>query len=117
MSEVSQIWRTVLDAMPNGWTAPAAIALRLGRDVEETTDLLAALDAAGLISVQEAEESGDPVVMLAPRGLGVIRAASVSRANGPRDRREPVAAGSWSSPYERPSRSRIAATASGSVAS
>ena len=117
MSEVSQIWRTVLDAMPNGWTAPAAIASRLGRDVEETTDLLAALDAAGLISVQEAEEGGDPVVMLAPRGLGVIRPATILKANGPRDRRDPIAVGSWSSAYERPSRSRIAATASGSVAS
>lgn len=117
MSEVPQIWRTVLDAMPNGWTTPAAIASRLGRDVEETTDLLAAIDAAGLISVREVEDTDELVVTLSPRGLGALRAGSVSRAGGPRERRVPVGAGSWSSSYDRPSRSRIAATAAGSVAS
>ena len=116
MPEVSQSWRTVLDAMPSGWTTPAAIASRLGRDVEETTDLLAALDAAGLVSVGEPEGVSDPVVTLSPRGVGVVRAA-VARSNAPRDHREPAMAGAWSSPYDRPSRARTSATAAGSVAS
>jgi hypothetical protein len=116
MSEVSQIWRTVLDAMPSGWTTPAAIASRLGRDVEETTDLLAALDAAGLVTVREPEGADGPVVTLSPRGVGALRAA-VARSNAPRDRREPAMAGAWSSPYERSNRARTAVTAAGSVAS
>ena len=115
MSEVPQIWRTVLDAMPNGWTTPTAIALRLGRDVEETTDLLAAIDAAGLISVREAEDADEIVVSLSPRDLG---AGAASRPSGPRDRRAPAVAESWSSSYDRPTnRSRMAVTATGSVAS
>jgi hypothetical protein len=116
MSEVSQSWRTVLDAMPSGWTTPAAIASRLGRDVEETTDLLAALDAAGLISVREPEDEDGPIVTLSPRGVGAVRAA-VARSNGSRDHREPAMAGAWSSSYDRPSRARTSATAAGSVAS
>lgn len=113
MSEVPQIWRNMLDTMPSGWTTPAALASRLGRDEEETIDLLAALDAAGLIHVREPENGGDPIVSLSPRGVGVVCAATARSA--PRDRQ---VAGAWSSDYRpSPSRPRMVATAAGSVAS
>lgn len=113
MSEVSQNWRSMLDVMPSGWTTPAALASRTGRDVEETIDLLAALDDAGLIHVRETEDAEGPIVALSPRGVGVVRAAAARTAS--RDRQD---AGSWTPGY-RPvsSRSRMAVTAAGSVAS
>lgn len=114
MSDVPQIWRTVLDAMPSGWTTPAALAARLGRDVEETTDLLASLDEAGLIRVREPEGADGPVVSLSNRGTAITRPAP------PRGDRRPVGAGasspSWGT-QDRPRSPRMAATAAGSVAS
>ncbi|MDB5349623.1 MAG: hypothetical protein JWN86_870 [Planctomycetota bacterium] len=82
MSDVSQSWHTVLEAMESGpsvWTTPAELATRLGGDLDETTDLLAALDAAGLILVREPDRFDGPVVALAPRGA--------ERLIGPRERR------------------------------
>ncbi len=71
MSDVPQSWRTVLEAMeagPSVWASPADVASRLGRDLDETTDLLATLDAAGLVLVREPDGFDGPVVTLAPRG-------------------------------------------------
>ena len=111
MPDVSQIWRTVLDAMPTGWTTPAAIAVRLGRDVEETTDLLASLDEAGLIRVREPEGVEGPVVSLSNRGAAILRPAPVRRA--PQAQAQGAAWGA----QDRPRSPRMAATAAGSVAS
>src|SRR4051794_19295789 len=87
MSDVPQTWRTVLEVMESGpsvWMAPAELAARLGHDLDETTDVLAALDVAGLILVREPDGFDGPVVALAPRGA--------ERLLRSRDRR-PVAVG------------------------
>ncbi len=71
MSDVPQSWREILEAMESGpsvWAAPAEVAARTGRDLESTTDLLATLDASGLILVREPDDFDGPVVALAPRG-------------------------------------------------
>ncbi len=71
MSEAPQSWHTVLEAIESGlsvWTNPAELAARLGSDLDETTDVLAALDIAGLILVREPDSFDGPVVALAPRG-------------------------------------------------
>ena len=71
MSDVPQIWRTVLETMeagPSVWTSPEELASRLGLDLDEATDVLAALDVAGLILVREPDDFDGPVVALAPRG-------------------------------------------------
>lgn len=96
---------------------PAAVADRLGLDVEETTDMLASLDAVGLVSVREPDGGDGPVVAASPRGSDLVRPASSQRngSSATRDRRGST--GSWVSSYDRSSRNRTAATAVGSVVS
>ncbi len=72
MSEVPQSWRSVLDALtrrPSAWQTPSEVARRLGRDLEETTDILAALDLDGLILVREPEGAAGPIVAPSPKAL------------------------------------------------
>ena len=117
MTDVPQSLRFVLDALtksPSAWVTPAEVAIRLGRDVEETTDALASLDEAGLIVVREPEGSG-PIVAPSPRGADLVRRRFLPRSQAPRDPR-PASTG-WVSSYDRPNHSLIAATAAGSVAS
>ena len=89
MFDVPQSWCIVLESLessPLVWMTPRELAVRLGGDVEETTDVLAALDVAGLILVREPNTFDGPVVALAPRGA--------ERLIGPREReRRPVAVG------------------------
>lgn len=96
MPEVPPIWRTVIEAIasgPSAWTTPATLSARLGRDEEETTDVLAALDDAGLVLVREPHDADSPVVTLSPRGAELLRPAPLSRLVGSRDRR-PALSGS-----------------------
>lgn len=116
MSDVPQSWRMVLEALTAGtsWMTPASVAERLGLDVEETTDVLACLDEAGLVSVRESEGPAALLVAASPRGTELVRPSVATRPAPSRDRRP---ANTWNASYDRPSRPRIAATAVGSVAS
>lgn len=84
MPQVPQSWLLVLEALESSmspWMTPTAVAGRLGLDVEETTDMLATLDAAGLVSVLEPEDGDGPLVALSVRGqesLSRAMAGSVS---------------------------------------
>ena len=124
MSDVPQSWRMVLETLVAGmspWMTPAAVADRLGLDVEETTDMLASLDAAGLVSVREPDGPDGPVVAVSPRGSDLVRPAPSERngSSSARDRRG--SADGWVSSYDydddRSSRNRTVATAVGSVVS
>jgi hypothetical protein len=75
MVELTEAWRGVLEALASGqlaWQSPAELADRLGREVEETTDLLCDLDVAGWLEVWESE-TGTLVTLspLAAERLGV----------------------------------------------
>ena len=118
MSDVPQSWRLVLEALTAGtssWMTPASVAERLGLDVEETTDVLASLDEAGLVSVREPDGLATPLVAASPRGTEVVRSSLAQHPAAARDRR-PANSG-WVSSYDRPSRPRNVATAVGSVVS
>lgn len=75
MGDLPEFWRATLAALPRGalaWRTPAEVAEALGRDVEETTDVLAELDVAGWIEVWDRPEG--PAVTLSAWGaarLGV----------------------------------------------
>ncbi len=58
MLELSEEGRRIVEALvkaPLAWQSPAELASAMGRDLEETTDLLAALDAEGWLSPWERE--------------------------------------------------------------
>lgn len=75
MVGLSESWQEVLEALvaaPAAWLTPAQVAGALGREVEETTDLLCDLDLAGWIEVCDSDPA--PIVSLSPLGaerLGV----------------------------------------------
>ncbi len=119
MSEVPQSWRLVLESLSasvSPWMTPAEVADRLGLDVEETTDVLASLDAIGLVSVREPDGLDGPVVAASPRGSDLVRVSS-SQRNGSSAVRDRRGSAGWVSPYDRSSRNRTIATAVGSVVS
>jgi hypothetical protein len=65
MLELTEEGRRLVEALvraPVAWQSPAELARALGRDLEETTDLLASLDAEGWLSAWELEP--DVVVTL-----------------------------------------------------
>jgi hypothetical protein len=65
MVELPENWKKILDFVvdaPIAWQSPEEIAQALRQDVEETTDLLSDMDAAGWISVWDLEPG--PVVTL-----------------------------------------------------
>ncbi len=104
MADLSDRMRALLKAIranAKAWQSPLEVAERLGWSVEETTDLLADLDLAGLIVVRESDES-DPVIALVP----LATAEWPTPVTSPRN---PA--------YARPSRPRSSVTAAGSVTS
>ena len=73
MVEISENWVRVLGALVAGafaWSTPGALAESLGGGEEETTDILAELDAAGWLEVWEREDDPAPAVTLSPLGAG-----------------------------------------------
>jgi hypothetical protein len=67
MFNIPDVWKQILNALiaaPVAWQSPRQIALALGWDVDETTDLLSAMDLAGWIATWEVEPA--LVVTLSP---------------------------------------------------
>ena len=65
--EIPAIWQQILVAVvagPLAWRTPAEVATCAGREVEETTDVLAELDVAGWVEVWDRDEG--PAVTLSP---------------------------------------------------
>jgi hypothetical protein len=64
MAEMPDTWISVLNALIQArspWQTPAQVASVLGRDLDETLDVLCDLDVAGLVSVWEPGSSLSPV--------------------------------------------------------
>src|SRR5437868_4537458 len=65
MVELPEAWKAIVNTLLKAtvaWQTPAEVAEALGRDVEETTDLLCLMDEAGWINVWEAEPG--PLILL-----------------------------------------------------
>jgi hypothetical protein len=72
MVELPEAWKAIVDILLQAtvaWQTSAKIAEALGRDVEETTDLLSRMDEAGWISVWDA----DPVPFVILSALAAER--------------------------------------------
>jgi hypothetical protein len=67
MFEMPEAWLPIVNALieaPVAWRTPAEVAVALGRDVEEVTDLLGDLDVAGWVDVWDRDPM--PLVTLTP---------------------------------------------------
>ncbi len=67
MAVLPDAWLVVLNVLlegPTAWRAPSEIAEAIGRDVDETMDLLCELDVAGWLAIWETESG--PQVTLSP---------------------------------------------------
>jgi hypothetical protein len=72
MVELPEAWKAIVNILLEAtiaWQTPATIAEVLGRDVEETTDLLSLMDEAGWIDVWDA----DPVPLVILSALAAER--------------------------------------------
>jgi hypothetical protein len=69
MFEIPEDWSVVLDALiqaPVAWQSPEEVAIAIGLGVDETTDILCALDLAGWVVVWDSTEG--PYITLSPLG-------------------------------------------------
>lgn len=74
MTQLPESWHDLVNSLADGgaaWRTPEQIAAAIGGEIEETTDLLASLDAAGLVDVWERDDG--PVVTLSPLGASVAK--------------------------------------------
>jgi hypothetical protein len=84
MVEIREEWKPVLNALiaaPVAWQSPMEIATALGRDIEETTDVLSAMDEADWISVWDVDQG--PLITLST--LAAHRLQVVLVEVGPED--------------------------------
>jgi hypothetical protein len=73
VQDLSDEGRRIVEALvkaPLAWQSPSELARAIGRDLEETTDLIAVLDADGWLSAWERQ--GDVVVTLSVAGASVL---------------------------------------------
>ena len=107
MFEIPENWSAVLGALieaPVAWQSPEAVATAIGLGVEETTDLLCALDVAGWVVVWDSTEG--PYITLSALGAerlavrlvevgpgGTLRWAPVGDPDPPAPRSKNVCAG------------------------